>query len=192
MLVSVGILLFAAACSRAPSGATDPRPAHSASADRAVYKSEARRALGDGSEVILFGDLAHNGHIQLFIVNRLPRTQSQPPGTLVVSRAAILEKEDDSWHEIFLADDHLKNEQGFLAGEPLDSVGAWRLRYVQGRGALTMYFTPLQQSAQTGPATIEVRWNPQTSRYQAFDRQSGRFLAADPNPGGTPSFVIKR
>ncbi|HVB99270.1 MAG TPA: hypothetical protein VNJ12_08075 [Candidatus Dormibacteraeota bacterium] len=191
-LVSLGVLLFTAACSQTPGGPTDPPAAGSASATRAQYESTARRALGDGSEVILSGDLAHDGHIQLLIVNRLPQTQGKAPGSLLVSRAAVLEKENENWHEIFLADDHLKNEEGFLpAGSP-GSVSAWRLQYDRGKQGLAMFFTPMRQASGPDPATIEVRWNPGTGRYQSFDRQSGSFLMEAANPGGVPSFLLKR
>ena len=192
-LAAIGILLlFSVACSQAPAGTTDPRPARSASETPSEYESEARRALGDGSKVILSGDLAHNGHIQLLIVNRLPQMRAKEQGALLVSRAAILAKENVDWHEIFLADNYLKNEDGFLAGAPAGAVSAWRLQYDRGQQPLAMFFTPLRQSSGPGSATIEVRWNPRTGRYQSFDRQSGTFLSEIPNPAGIPSFLIKR
>lgn len=141
---------------------------------------------------MLSGDLARNGHIQLLVVNRLPKTPGNGGDTALVSRAAILEKEAGEWREIFLADDHLKNDDGFLRGAPRGSVSAWHLQWHRGKGGLTMFFRPFREGPGPDSATVEVRWNPRKGRYQTFDRQSKNFLAEVPTIGGTPSFLIKR
>ncbi|HVB33496.1 MAG TPA: hypothetical protein VNJ52_03845 [Patescibacteria group bacterium] len=191
-LASFGLFLFATACSQAPAVPTASRAAQSGTAAEAEYRSAARSVLGDESQVMLSGDLAHNQHIQLLVVNRLSPMPGKADGGVLVSRAAILEKESENWREIFLADDHLKNEKGFLEGTPLDSVGVWRLQYVRKKDGLTMFFTPLRQAAGADPATVEIRWNPRMRRYQAFDRQAGHFLAEALTPEGMPSFLMKR
>lgn len=191
-LAPLGLLLFAAGCSQAPARSAPPRSARTAPATRAKYQAAANRALGDGSQVILSGDLAHDGHIQLLIVNRLSKTPGNTRDGILISRAAILEKDSENWREIFLADDHLKNEEGYLQGAPLGSVSVWRLRSIPQKDGLTMFFTPLRQASGADPATVEVRWNPLLRRYQTFDRQNGRFLDEAPRLGGMPLYRMKQ
>lgn len=191
-LALLGVVLSAAACSRQSARSADPRAASHSLDRQAEYRSAARRVLGAESQVILSGDLAHNGHIQLLIVNRLTPKPVDASRPMTVSRAAVLEKDSQEWREIFLADDHLKNENGFLLGTPQGSVSGWRLQCNPGKNGLVMFFTPLNQPAGSNAATIEVRWNPARQRYQTFDRQSDNFLAEAPIPGGFPPFVIKR
>jgi hypothetical protein len=185
------LLLLAVSCSQAPADSLASPPAQSHSQLRAEYESEARQALGDGGRVLLSGDLAHNRHIQLLVVNSLSQMPASRTG-VSVSRAAILEKDGGDWREVFLADDHLKNDKGFLQGAPQGSVSAWRLRYEQGKDGLTMFFTPLEQPAGSDKATVEVRWNPAKLRYQSFESRSRTFLSEAPYLGPTPSYFIKR
>ena len=148
--------------------------------------------LGSESEVILSGDLAHNGHIQLLVINRLPKMPKNVVPGLLVSRAAIIEKDGSDWREIFLADEHLKNSDGFLAGTPLSPVTDWRLHYEQQPTGLAMYFTPLQQPGGERPETIEVRWNPAAKRYQSLDRDFKHFLREAPSLGPAPEFLMRQ
>jgi hypothetical protein len=189
VLMFLALALLGTACGRqqAESQAAKIDPA-----TQTEYESTAQRALGEGSQVMLSGDLAHDGHIQLLIVNRLPQTPGQSPAGTAISRAAVLQSSAGDWHEIFLADDHLKNEGGFLQGTPRESVSAWRLRCKQGKDGLEMLFTPLQQPSGSDSATVDVRWNPAQRRYQSFDRKSSRFLAEVSSLEATPSYLIKR
>lgn len=185
LLLFLALAPFGTACSR-------QEAAKSNSANQAEYQSTAERALGEGSQVLLSGDLSHNGHIQLLVVNRLPQTAGESRSGTAISRAAILQSSAGVWHEILLADDHLKNEGGFLQGTPRASVSAWRLQYKQGKDGLEMRFTPLQQASGSDSATVDVRWNPAKRRYQSFDRKSSSFLAEAPSLEATPSYLIKR
>jgi hypothetical protein len=180
------------ACGQAPAGQSVSATAQSDAAVKIQYRSAARRALGEESQVLLSGDLAHNGHIQLLIVNRLPKSPGDPASAVVISRGAILEREAESWREVFLADDHLKNENGFLQGAPEGSVSGWRLQCNPGKGGLTMFLTPLRQPSGPDSPAVEVRWNPRAQRYQAFDRRTGSFLGEIPTAQGIPSFLMKR
>lgn len=190
-IVCLAAFLFAAACSRSPADSLVPLAAQSRSAVWAGYTSEAKRALGEESHVLLSGDLVHDGHIQLLIVNPLTK---MPAGSRIasISRAAILEKDGADWREVFLADDHLKNEKGFLQGAPRGSVSAWRLRYELGKNGLRMFFSPLDQPGGSDSAAVEVGWNPDKRLYQSFDRRTGNFLTEVPTLEGTPSYFIKR
>jgi hypothetical protein len=188
----IGLAMLGAGCGRQPSGYSGARAAQADPSKEVQYVSEAKRALGEGAQVVLSGDLAHDGHIQLLVANRLPAGAASAAGAVSVSRAAILERDGDQWREIFLADDHLKNEMGFLQGAPAGSVSSWRFEYGEGKNGLTMDFIPMPQAAGSTSAPIEVRWNPRSRRYQSFDRRSGGFLTEISTPGGTPSYVIKR
>ena len=191
-LACLSFLAFAAGCSRSTGDFHASQVAQARAAERVAYLSEARRALGNESQVLLSGDLAHNWHIQLLAVNSLPRTPGNSRDSLAIARAVILERDGSDWREIFLADDHLKNEKGFLNGTPQGSVSAWRLRYQQGESGLIMFFTPLDQLAGSDSATVEVRWNPVKRRYQSYDLETHHFLSEVPFLGATPSFLIKR
>lgn len=192
ILIWLALALLGAACSQQPAVSPASRAAKSSSTTQAQYESAAKRALGAESQLMLSGDLAHNGHIELLVVNRLPQAAGHASAGVAISRVAILERNAENWREVFLADDHLKNEKGFLQGTPQEAVSAWRLRYEQGKGGLEMFFTPLQQPAGYDSATIDVRWNPGKRRYQSFDRKRGYFLAEAPSLGKIPSFVMKR
>jgi hypothetical protein len=186
-------MLAGAACSSSPT--TIPAAANAAKAAPAIpaeYQSAAERVLGSESEVLLSGDLAQDGHIQLLVINRLPKMPKNVVPGLLVSRAAIIEKDNGDWREIFLADEHLKNSDGFLAGTPLSPVTDWRLHYEQQPTGLAMFFTPLQQPGAERPETIEVRWNPAAKRYQSLDRDFKHFLREAPSLGPTPEFLMKQ
>src|SRR5262249_7835146 len=91
----------------------------------------AKSILGREAQVLAYGDLAKTGRPQILAANVVPKTpQNQIPGT-VVTRAVVLEKDNDKWAEILRADEHLKNAQGFLALSPRDSIGGWRLQWEQ-------------------------------------------------------------
>jgi hypothetical protein len=187
-LLAGALMIFAAACSQAPAKTA----AQAAPAVPEAYRAAARDALGDGTKVILSGDLAHNGHIQLLIVNELPRTPKNLVPGLVVSRAAIIEKDGNDWREIFLADSHLKNEKGFLAGTPIAEVNAWRVQYRKGPKGLAMFFTPLEQTSGAQPPPIEVAWNPAVHRYQSLDRNYKHFLSEASSLGPAPEFRMNQ
>jgi hypothetical protein len=191
-LLAAALLLAGAACSSTPSAAPAKEKAKAAPAVPAEYQKAARSALGEESEVLLSGDLAHNQHIQLLIVDRLPKMPKNVVPGLLVSRAAILEKEKGDWHEIFLADEQLKNSRGFLAGTPLSPVTAWRLHYEQQPEGLAMFLTPLQGQGGERPETIEVRWNSAKKRYQSLDRDFKHFLSEAPSLGPAPEFLMKQ
>ena len=191
-LACLSFLVFATACSRTTADSPASPAARSRLAEQAAYRSEAQRALGSESQILLSGDLAHNGHIQLLAVNSLSPTPGNAHDGISIARAVILEREADDWREVFLADDHLKNEQGFLDGTPQGPVSAWRLRYRQGKNGMTMLFTPLEQPAGSDSATVEVRWNPVKHRYQSYDVRTHHFLSEVSSLGATPSFMMRR
>lgn len=137
----------------------------------------AQRLFGVEGEVLKYGDLAKNGKQQALIVSRVKiRPETMQPG-LLVARAVIVEKEDESWEEVFLCDEHLKNPTGFLGGQPLAAVGGWRLQTEEDpKTGLAMYFTPLTQPKGGYIQTYEVKWNPEVKRYETLDRNFEHFL----------------
>lgn len=183
----VTVLLMAQACiscsgnstSQAEKQAPPAQPA--APAVPSDIQTAAESDLGSEAEVLAFGDLAKNGRTQALVVNRLKTTpQGTVPGTLV-SRAAIIEREDGQWKEIFRCDEHLKNTKGYLGGTPLAGVPSWRLQSEQKEDkGLQMYFTPLARPAGGYVQTLEVRWNPEVKRYQSLDRNFEHFLTELP------------
>ena len=178
------IVLACISCSSSPTPsaerqATPQQPA--APTIPSDIETAAESDLGSEAEVLVFGDLAKNGRTEALVVNRLKTTpQGTVPGTLV-SRAAIIEREDGQWKEIFRCDEHLKNTKGYLGGTPLAGVPSWRLQSEQKRDkGLEMYFTPLAKPAGGYVQTLEVRWNPEVKRYQSLDRNFEHFLTELP------------
>jgi hypothetical protein len=138
-----------------------------------------RKLLGPDSEVLAFGDLAHDGHEQALVVNRMARSTNGSAGDILFWRAGVLEQRGARWTEVLHCDEYLKNSQGYLAGTPLLPVTGWRLhwdRAVTG-AARDLYFTPLAGRGAVHPRTIQVRWNPRVARYQSLDDMGEHFLA---------------
>jgi hypothetical protein len=148
----------------------------------ADIQTAAQSDLGSEAEVLVFGDLAKNGKTQALVVNRLKTTpQGVVPGVLV-SRAAVIEREDGHWREILRCDEHLKNPNGFLGANPFSGVPSWRLQYEQNpEKGLQLYFTPLSQPAGGYVQTLGIRWNPEVKRYQSLDRNFEHFLGELPS-----------
>ncbi len=176
-------LVTAAAACTAPEPAPQPqaesKPPAPAIPEEVVAAAEA--ILGSEAEVLLHGDLARNGAMQVLVINRIKETpEGLAPGTLF-TRAAIVEKAGDKWIEVFRCDEHLKNPKGFLAATPLSAVAGWRMQSEQDKEkGLVMYFTPLSKPAGGSLLTIGVRWNPKAKRYQSMDRNYQAFLGETP------------
>jgi hypothetical protein len=160
--------------------AVAPTPA--APAIPADVQKAAELALGSETEVLAFGDLSKSGPQQVLAVNRL---KVIPPGVAagtVVTRAVIIENDGNTWKQIFLCDEHLKNTKGFLGGSPLAPVNGWRLQFEQHEKGLEMYFTPIASPKGEGGHVLPVgiRWNPKVKRYQSLDRTFENFLGELP------------
>jgi hypothetical protein len=153
----------------------------------------ANKLLGSSAEVLAFGDLAHNGHEQALVINRViatPRAarETAPPETdgVPFTRAAVIERDGARWIQVLRCDEHLTNPKGFLAGAPLSPVTGWRVRSGTqfGNGSdkkddaaqASFYFSPLDVQDAARAPTIAVRWNPKVNRYQVVDRTSQQFL----------------
>jgi hypothetical protein len=176
-LVCVGLVLSSCGDSK-PAAMTDAAAKPAAPAIPDDVQAAATSALGSETDVLLYGDLGKNGKTQILAVNQLKVTPTGvAPGTLV-TRAAILEKDDGQWKEVFHADEHLKNSKGYLGGIPLAPVNSWRLQYEQDPAkGLVMYFTPLAKPQGGYIQVIGVRWNPKVERYQSLDHSFEQFLA---------------
>jgi hypothetical protein len=188
--MAIAALLLLASCGGSPTSNTASKPADAPAAQPAAppapaipqaIQDAADGALGQETEVLVFGDLALNGNQQVLAINRLKKTASHDmPGTSV-ARAVVVENDDDHWKQVFLCDEHLKNPKGFLGGTPLAPVTGWRLQYEQHPDTgLVMYFTPVQKPAAGYITTIGVRWNPKNKRYQSLDRTFQTFVGETP------------
>jgi hypothetical protein len=153
-----------------------------ASAVPPEMQQAAEALLGSEAEVVVFGDLAHNGQQQVLVVNRLKATPTGVAPGILLTRAVIAEKDGATWKEVLGCDEHLKNIRGFLAATPLAPVTSWRLQHEQNADkGLMLYFTPLAQPAGGYIQTIGVRWNPAVKRYQSLDRTYEHFLGETPS-----------
>jgi len=145
----------------------------------------ATAALGEDTDVLLFGDLALTGKQQILAINRVKGGKdAKIPGNMV-TRVVVLEKDAaGKWKQVFLLDGHLRNPKGFLGGTPVAAVPRWRLQSEQNaEKGLILYFTPLEQPAGGYVITLGVRWNPKVHRYQSLDRTYENFLGETPSLG---------
>ena len=137
----------------------------------------AEKALGSGAEVLTFGDLAHNGRLQVFAANRPEQGALGLASEIRVTRAVVLEKNSAAWNEVLRCDEYLKNPKGFLDGTPRAPVTGWQVRMDRQNedSVRDFYFTPLQSGKAVSEAGVAVRWNPRAGRYQSHNR-NGQFL----------------
>jgi hypothetical protein len=176
----VCLLAVCAGCGSEPA----PQPVAQKPPEPAVpaeYQAAANAVLGSETEVLVYGNLAKTGQVQVLAINRIPkRPENVAPGILL-TRGAVVAKEGEKWKELFRVDEHLKNTNGFLAATPVSPVTGWRLQYEQSeKDGLVMYFTPLAQPKGGYILTIGVRWNPKVKRYQSLDRTYTTFLGESP------------
>jgi hypothetical protein len=141
----------------------------------------ATAALGNEAVVLAHGNLALNGKEQILVINQLHKAgQGVVAGTLL-TRLTIIENEDGKWKQVLLCDEHLKNQNGFLGGAPIQDVGVWRLQFDQDpKKGLQLFLTPYSQKPTSNPITTEVAWNPAVKRYQALDRSYTNFQGENP------------
>jgi hypothetical protein len=163
-------------------------------------------SLGKQSEILARGDLALNGREQLLVVN--PNVKGTATGagganrsTILVTRAAVFEKNGDKWAEIFRADEHLKNPYGYLGGSPVGQIYDWQLEFSQdSKYGLEMKFTSAAifdainvhtgEHVELKNPTFDVRWNKSKKRYQSFDQSHERYLSEVPSLE-TPQSILK-
>ena len=141
------------------------------------FQAAASAVLGSDAQVLLFGDLAKNGKQQVLAANVVPNTPKSVVAGTVVTRAVIAENDDGEWVELMRADEHLKNQKGFLALTPLTPVSGWKLQYESNPDkGMSLYFTPLKTGSSERTLPIAVRWNPASKRYQSMDPSYQHFL----------------
>lgn len=144
-------------------------------------QAAAEGSLGSETTVLAYGDLAKAGTQQILIANVLPKTPKENITGTIASRAAIIEKQDTGWMQIFLCDEHLKNSKGYLGMTPIEPVSGWRIQHEQDPvKGLTVYFTPVKGISDAHVLPIGVQWNPKTKRYQSLDRTYQQFLLESP------------
>src|SRR5215471_4937521 len=145
-------------------------------------QSAAEGSLGSETAVLAYGDLAKTGTQQILIANVLPKTPKDNITGTIVSRAAIVEKQNGNWVQIFLCDQYLKNSKGYLGMTPIEPVSGWRIQHEQDPvKGLTVYFTPVKGMPDLHVLPIAVQWNPKTKRYQSLDRSYQQFLLESPS-----------
>lgn len=182
----MGAMLCASLLAASCGGGEHPNTQDAAKPAAPAYPAEvdtaAQKLLGLETEVVAYGDLAKNGKEQALIVNKVKITpETMVPG-LLVTRAAIIEKDGDSWNEVLLIDEHLKNPKGFLGGQPISAVDGWRVQKEEdAKDGLEIYLTPLHKPAGGYVQTFEIRWNPQVKRYETMDRSFEHFLTEAPS-----------
>lgn len=181
--MTVLCMLALASCggSRKPEAApAEAKPATAATPP--AIQQVAETALGEETEVLVYGDLARTGRQQVLAINRMKTTPKGVVPGILFTRAVIVENDGKTWKEIFRCDEHLKNPSGFLGATPIAPVTGWRLQYEQHPDSgLVMYFTPLAQPTGGHVVTIGVRWNVKVKRYQSLDRNYEQFLGEVPS-----------
>jgi hypothetical protein len=144
--------------------------------------------LGSGTQVLLYGDLAHDGTQQMLAANVVPNTPKSTVAGTVVTRAVVAQNENGKWTELFRADEYLKNAKGYLALTPLQGVTGWKLQYENSpEKGMTMYFTPIKAGSSEKTLPIAVKWNSAVKRYQSMDMSYEHFLNESPGIGSPRS-----
>ncbi len=182
-------ILILSACGSEPATPT-PETAKKA-AEAAIpqdVQDAANALLGSDTQILLYGDLAKNGQKQMLAANVVPNTPKSTVAGTVVTRAIIAENVDGKWTELFRADEYLKNQKGYLALTPLQSVTGWKLQYENSPDkGVSLYFTPVQKGTTEKTLPIAVRWNPEQKRYQSMDMSYQHFLNEAPSIGSPRS-----
>jgi len=178
LAVNAGVLALALiSCGGSNSTPSKANAAPTVPAIPADVQSAAEAALGSGTEVLVYGDLAKNGHQEALAINRVNGTPQNPIAGTAATRTVLIESDAGQWKELFRCDEYLKNTAGFLGGTPLSPVAGWKVQYEQdAEKGLELYFTPLAKPAGGYVQTIGVRWNPKVKRYQSLDRNFEQFL----------------
>jgi hypothetical protein len=207
----VGAALLITGCNSANPAAS---PTDVTNSDTSAEASETQRmaeaALGKQAEVLAHGDLARNGLEQILVINRSANRSgagATKTSAILITRAAILQKNSGKWSEVLRCDDYLKNPYGYLGGSTGERVTGWRLEYAPATSGemksdsgqrFELKFTPVssgedkREAEASDPAgrTLVVRWNAAAKRYQSMDRSQERFLNEDPTLG-TPQSILK-
>lgn len=188
MIVAGVALACSVGCSSQPAPNTaSSSPSTSSSAESATpavppdIQAAAEAILGDEAVVLAHGDLALNGKQQILVINELHKAGLGVVAGTLLTRLTIIENDDGKWKQVLLCDEHLKNQEGFLGGAPIQDVGAWRLQFEQDpKKGLQLFLTPYSQKPTSNPITTEVAWNPAVKRYQALDRSYTHFQGENP------------
>lgn len=194
VVMIVGVALACCGCSSQPaansSSASSPSsaaPSGGSSAESATpavppeIQQAAEAVFGNEAEVLAHGDLAQNGKEQVLVINRLHKAGIGVVAGTLLTRLTVIENDNGNWKQILLCDEHLKNQNGFLGGAPIQDVGVWRLQFDQDpKKGLQLFLTPYSQKPTSNPITTEVAWDKSVKRYRALDRSFTNFQGENP------------
>jgi hypothetical protein len=161
----------------------------------------ARGTYGAGAEVLGYGTFFNAGGTQALVVTRLApgalpaatpaaaspsAASSQNSETAAdVFHVSIIVRDGEKWHEAFRADEHLKNERGYLAGTPSTPVPAWHMVYEKtADDGFRLTFTPLSAAPGTKQTPVHVAWNSKRREYDSLDAAGSHALEPRTTPGG--------
>lgn len=179
LLLSAGWVLVGCGSELPKTDQTEKKPAEPAVPED--VQAATSTMLGSDAQVLLFGDLASNGKQQFLAANVVPNTPKSTVAGTVVTRAVIAENDDGKWVELMRADEHLKNQKGYLGLTPLQPVNGWKLQYENSPiKGMSLYFTPIKTGTNEKTLPIAVKWNPATKRYQSMDLNYEHFLPEAP------------
>jgi hypothetical protein len=211
LLAAILALFAAAACDSTP-----PKPTTEAAkpAEPAVppeVLAAARGAYGPDAEVLGYGTFFNAGGSQALVIRRLtvavhpagaapaaapPSSPNHEAETAAdVIHVSILKRDADgtNWQEAFRADEHLKNQRGYMTGAPAAPVPAWHLVYEQTPDdGFKLEFTLLALSSGSKQARVRVAWNPKRQEYDSLDASGTKFLEPRTTPGGDAVLVKPR
>ena len=189
---------FLIACDSTPQQPPAP-PAAAQQPAEAVpddIQAAARGTYGNEAVVLGYGTFFNTGSTQALVATRLapgslpgvPSTSAPPsqnPETSAdVYHVSIIVRTADKWHEAFRADEHLKNEHGYLAGAPAVAVPAWHMVYEKtADDGFRLTLTPLGGAPGTKQTPVQVAWNPKRREYDSLSA-SGSHVAPRTTPGG--------
>lgn len=202
--LAVAALLLAGCKQGSPTTAAEAAATQVAQETTSKFQQVAEAVLGKQAEVVAHGDLARNGLEQVVVVNRADKGKAteidaDTSSDMLITRAVIVQKNNDKWAEVLRCDEYVKNPRGYLGGSVTGPVTGWHLKISKdAQTGLELQFTPavtgqeLQSSKEdeSGSRTIVVRWNTNTKRYQSLD-QSHREYQGEIPALETPQSILK-
>jgi hypothetical protein len=179
------VLIVSGCQSSQPGSEAPPSQAAAVPAVPPEYTAGAKNYLGPSAEVLAFGDLALNGGNQILVADPMPGTEASISPEVHIVRAVVLDKQGDTWKEIFRCDERLTNEKGFLLGAPTSPSSGWKMKFTQDPTlGLELTFAEAESASDANhSATYVVRWNQKVMRYECLDKKGDRFLGEVPAVG---------
>ncbi len=150
----------------------------------------AKQVLGQGAEVVKYGEISHAGTEEAIAVVRLPQAPGHGGGMLV-SGLVALQRQNSGWRPVLHAARQIQNDAGYIGIDFIDDSSpfyGYRVVFANkrtdGKDAFTIQIGYVNRSGSPEGVPLEVSWNPKAGRYQEFSdsEDPGGFKPEVKNP----------